>query len=92
MTGDAFEKVTAYYLAKGKETRPPSTKPDDLKRLPSGEPIKEMYVIFDGQGHLASNAWAHIQRPFVGAMAMVGGKVMMDDIRDVTVITVVTEK
>ena len=93
MTGDAFEKVTAYYLAKGKETRPPSTKPDDLKRLPWGETIKEMYVIFDGtKDIIASNAWAHIQRPFVGTMAMTGGKVVMDDIRDVTVITVVSEK
>ncbi len=93
MTGDAYEKVTAYYLAKGKETHPPSTEPDDLKTLPSGEKIEEIYIIFDGtKDIIASNAWAHIQRPFVGTMAMVGGKVKMDDIRDVTVITVVTEK
>jgi hypothetical protein len=93
MTAAAYDSVTAYYLARGKETHPPSTKPDDLKRLPSGETIREMYVIFDGKKDIiASNAWAHIQRPFVGSMAMVGGKVLMDDIRDVTVITVVSEK
>ncbi len=34
MTGDGYEKVTAYYLAKGKETHPPSTKPDEHEEAP----------------------------------------------------------
>lgn len=93
MTSDSFEKVTAYYLAKGKETRVPPNKPEEYTKLPSGEPIKEMYVIFDGAADIvAANAWAKIQRPFVGAIGTVNGRVVVDDVRDVTVVTVVQEK
>ena len=93
LTDDSFDQVTAHYLKQGKETIVPSNKPEEFKKTPSGQPIQEMYVIFDGAADIVvSNAWAKIQRPFVRSYGMVDGKPFMEGIRDATVITVVQSK
>ena len=92
LTDDAYETVRAYYLARGKEFFLPA-KPEHLTTLPSGERVKEMFVILDGANNLAvSSSWVKVQRPFVGSMRMVEEKVVFDDVRDVTVITIVGQK
>jgi hypothetical protein len=80
-TGDAFDKVYAFYKGLYKEY-PMRGSP----RLPSGQQIKWAFFIIDGGKDLVSSKhWMKIQRPYVG-----GDK--GQDIRDITVIQTVRAK
>ena len=81
-TGDAFEKVYAFYKGLYKEYTMSKSSPT----LPSGQQIKWAFFILDGGKDLASSKyWMKIQRPYVGGA---DGQ----DIRDVTVIQTVRSK
>jgi hypothetical protein len=81
-TGDAFDKVYAFYKGLYKEYTMRSSGP----KLPSGQQIKWAFFIIDGGKDLSSSKyWMKIQRPYVGG---VDGK----DIRDITVIQTVRAK
>jgi hypothetical protein len=93
MTSDSFEKVVSYYRAKGKEFGPPSDVKKEYRKLPSGEPIMETFVILDGAADmLASSSWVKIQRPYVGAIGMMDGKQVAEDVRNVTAVIAVQSK
>src|ERR1700704_4797348 len=80
-TGDAFDKVFAFYKGLYKEF-PMRGGP----KLPSGQAIQWAFFILDGGKDLAaSKYWMKIQRPYVGGA---DGK----DIRDITVIQTVRAK
>ena len=82
ITGDAFDKVYAFYKSLYKEYAMPSSGP----KLPSGQQIKWAFFILDGgKDLLSSKHWMKIQRPYVGGA---DGK----DVRDVTVIQTVRAK
>jgi hypothetical protein len=81
-TGDAFEKVYAFYKGAYKEFTMSSSSP----KLPSGQQIKWAFFILDGGKDLASSKyWMKIQRPYVGGT---DGQ----DVRDVTIIQTVRSK
>jgi hypothetical protein len=81
-TGDAFEKVYAFYKGLYKEFTMSSSSP----KLASGPQIKWAFFILDGGKDLASSKyWMKIQRPYVGGA---DGQ----DIRDITVIQTVRSK
>ena len=81
-TGDAFDKVYAFYKSLYKEYTMRSSGP----KLPSGQQIKWAFFILDGGKDLSSSKhWMKIQRPYVGGA---DGK----DVRDVTVIQTVRAK
>jgi hypothetical protein len=81
-TGDAFDKVYAFYKGMYKEYTMRSSGP----KLPSGQQIKWAFFIIDGGKDLSSSKyWMKIQRPYVGGA---DGK----DIRDITVIQTVRAK
>jgi hypothetical protein len=81
-TGDAFDKVDAFYKGLYKEYTMRSPGP----KLPSGQQIRWSFFIMDGGKDLASSKyWMKIQRPYVGGA---DGK----DIRDLTVIQTVRSK
>lgn len=92
-TGDSFEKVFAFYNKMAKEYKMPS-RGEGVKRLPSGQELKEAFFIFDGAPDITtSKLWIKIQRPYIGKVTM--GKnyeVKYEDIRDVTAITVSEQK
>jgi len=80
-TGDAYDKVLAFYKGLYKEF-PMRGGP----KLPSGQAIQWAFFILDGGKDLsASKYWMKIQRPYVGGA---DGK----DIRDITVIQTVQSK
>ncbi len=90
-TNDSFEKVVAFYKNLGKIHRPPFLK--NGAKLPSGQPLKETFFIFDGSPTLTfSNSWAKIQRPYVGAIDLQGTTPEYSDIRDVTAIFIINKK
>jgi hypothetical protein len=81
-TGDALDKVYAFYKGTYKEFSMRSTGPT----LPSGEQVKWYFFILDGGTTLAnSKLWMKIQHPYVGGA---DGK----DIRDLTIIQTVRTK
>ena len=81
-TGDALDKVYAFYKGQYKEFTMRSTGP----KLPSGQQVKWYFFILDGGTTLAnSKAWMKIQRPYVGGADGT-------DVRDVTVIQLVRSK
>ncbi len=66
-TGDAFEKVHAFYKALGREYKMPSS--EGPSTLRSGGVLKEAYFIFDGAPDISSSKiWIKIQRPYLGEM------------------------
>jgi len=81
-TGDAFEKVSAFYKGIYKEYAMPNSSP----KLPSGQQLKWAFFILDGGKDLASSKyWMKVQRPYVGGA---DGQ----DVRDITVIQTVRSK
>lgn len=81
-TGDAFDKIYAFYKGLYKEYPMRSSGP----KLPSGEQVKWAFFIIDGGKDLSSSKyWMKIQRPYVGGT---DGK----DIRDISVIQTVRAK
>jgi hypothetical protein len=81
-TGDAFDKVYAFYKGLYKEYAMRGSGP----KLPSGQQIKWAFFIIDGGKDLSSSKyWMKIQRPYVGGA---DGK----DIRDISVIQTVRAK
>ena len=90
-TGDAFDKVYAFYKGLYKEYTMRSSGPKlpsgrSGPKLPSGQQIKWAFFIIDGGKDLSSSKyWMKIQRPYVGG---VDGK----DIRDITVIQTIRAK
>ncbi len=81
-TGDAFEKVAAFYKGLYKEYAMPNASP----KLPSGQALKWAFFILDAGKDLASSKyWMKVQRPYVGGA---DGQ----DLRDITVIQTVRSK
>ena len=63
------------------------------RKLPSGQDLKEMYLIFDGAADIvASRSWAKVQRPFIGDVDLKGGGPVYKDVRDITTIIVAEKK
>ncbi len=70
-TNDSYSKVVAFYSGLGKVHTPPWLKKG--AKLPSGQPLKETFFIFDGSTTLTfSKSWVKIQRPYVGAIDLTG--------------------
>jgi hypothetical protein len=89
-TNDSFEKVGAFYKSFAKEYKMPGMRGG--RKLPSGQDLKEMYLIFDGAADIvASKSWAKVQRPFIGDVDFKGGAPVYKDVRDITTI-IVAEK
>jgi hypothetical protein len=81
-TGDALDKVYAFYKGLYKEYTMRSSGP----KLPSGQQIKWAFFIIDGGTDLSSSKhWMKIQRPYVGGAEGT-------DIRDITIIQTVRAK
>jgi len=81
-TGDAFDKVYAFYKGVYREYAMRRGGP----RLPSGRQVQWAFFILDGAKDLESSAyWMKIQRPYVGGP---DGK----DVRDITAIQTVRAK
>jgi hypothetical protein len=90
-TNDSFAKVVAFYQSLGKVHTPPWLKKG--AKLPSGQPLKETFFIFDGSATLTfSKSWAKIQRPYVGAIDLEGATPDYHDVRDVTAIFIIERK
>ena len=90
-TNDSFEKVVAFYKGFGKEYQMPGMRAG--RKLPSGQELKEEYLIFDGAADIvASRSWAKIQRPFIGDVSLKGGVPEYKDVRDITTIIVAGKK
>ncbi len=91
-TSDSFEKVYSFYKKSAKEYKMPQE--EGVKKLPSGQELREAYFIFDGAKDITtSKLWIKIQRPYIGSIEM--GKdfqVKYKDVRDVTAITVSEQK
>lgn len=65
-TGDAYEKVYAFYKGAAKEYLMPGPA-GNKKILPSGRELKTSFFIFDGaKDMMSSKCWAKIQRPYIG--------------------------
>ena len=90
-TNDSFEKVVAFYKSFAKEYKMPGMRAG--RKLPSGQDLKEMYLIFDGAADIvASKSWAKVQRPFIGDVDFKGGAPVYKDVRDITTIIVAEKK
>ncbi len=103
-TGDAFDKVVAFYEQRGKEytvQMPGATGVPYERLLPAAAPgqpagsqgvkVKQAYFIFDGAPDLAhSKDWITVLYPSIDAMSMQNGKMTLEDIRDVTAIERIT--
>jgi len=65
-TNDSFEKVFDFYKGMTKEYKMPHQKEGKVKKLPSGQELKEAYFILDGASELmSSKLWIKIQRPYI---------------------------
>jgi hypothetical protein len=81
-TGDAFDRVYAFYKVLYKEYTMASSSP----KLPSGQQIRWAFFTIDGGKDLwSSKHWMKIQRPYVGGADS-------KDIRDITVVLTVRAK
>jgi hypothetical protein len=90
-THDPYSKVVAFYQSLGKVHTPRWLKKGAT--LPSGQPLKETFFIFDGSTTLTfSKSWAKIQRPYVGAIDMEGSTPDYHDVRDVTAIFIIQKQ
>jgi hypothetical protein len=90
---DSFEKVSAFYSGMAKEFKMPHQKEGKVKKLPSGQELKEAYFIFDGASDLmSSKLWIKIQRPYIGRVKMEGFQAKYEDVRDVTAIVLAEQK
>ena len=93
-SNDSFEKVYAFYKGSSKEYKMPHQTEGKVKKLPSGQELREAYFIFDGAADImSSKLWIKIQRPYIGRVEM--GKdfqVKYEDVRDITAITVSEQK
>lgn len=91
-TGDSFKKVFDFYNGIAKEYKMPWMS-DKVKKLPSGQEIKEAFFIFDGAPDIStSKLWIKIQRPYIGSVKMEGLTVKYEDIRETTTISVSEQK
>jgi hypothetical protein len=89
LTHDSLEKVVAFYKESGTEYSTPAM---HAIKLPNGQQVKKVFLIFDGARNLVqSKQWISIQRPFVGTVSVREGKPQYADVRDMTEI-VLTEK
>jgi hypothetical protein len=52
---DSFQKVFDFYKGMAKEFKMPHQKEGKVKKLPSGQELKEAYFIFDGANDLMSS-------------------------------------
>jgi hypothetical protein len=92
-TSDSFEKVFNFYKGMAKEFKMPHQKEGKVKKLPSGQELKEAYFIFDGASDLmSSKLWIKVQRPYIGRVKMEGYQPKYEDVRDVTAIVVAEQK
>lgn len=92
-TGDSFDKVFDFYKGMAKEYKMPHQKEGKVKKLPSGQELKEAYFIFDGANDLmSSKLWIKIQRPYIGRVKMEGFQAKYEDVRDVTAIVLAEQK
>lgn len=77
-TSDSFEKVTAFYLKRGKPfkmKRPP-------QKLEDGTVVKQAFFIFDGAESInGSKDWVSVQSPLIGEVEFQGGKPRFVDVR-----------
>ena len=90
---DSFEKVFDFYKGMAKEYKMPHQKEGKVKKLPSGQELKEAYFIFDGANDLmSSKLWIKVQRPYIGRVKMEGYQPKYEDVRDVTAIVVAEQK
>jgi hypothetical protein len=90
---DSFEKVFDFYKGMAKEFKMPHQKEGKVKKLPSGQELKEAYFIFDGASDLmSSKLWIKVQRPYIGRVKMEGFQAKYEDVRDVTAIVVAEQK
>ena len=90
---DSFEKVSAFYSGMAKEFKMAHQKEGRVKKLPSGQELKEAYFIFDGASDLmSSKLWIKVQRPYIGRVKMEGFQPKYEDVRDVTTIVVAEQK
>ena len=90
---DSFEKVFDFYRGISKEYKMPYQKEGKVKQLPSGQELKEAYVIFDGANDLMnSKLWIKVQRPYIGRVKMEGYQPKYEDVRDVTAIVLAEQK
>jgi hypothetical protein len=93
MTTDSFEKVVQFYAPLGKQITEGEGEKMPESKLPSGQVIRETYLVFDGAPDIdSSTSWIKIQRPYVGAYGDMDGKQFAEDVRDVTAITIVEKK
>jgi len=91
-TGDSFKKVFDFYNGIAKEYKM-HWMGGKVKRLPSGQEIKEAFFIFDGAPDIStSKLWIKIQRPYIGTVKMEGHTVKYGDIRETTTISVSEQK
>jgi len=92
-TSDSFEKVFDFYKGMAKEFKMPHQKEGKVKKLPSGQELKEAYFIFDGASDLmSSKLWVKVQRPYIGRVKMEDFQPKYEDVRDVTAIVVAEQK
>ena len=93
MTSDSFDKVVQFYAGLGKRITEMEGEKMPVNKLPSGQVIREAFVVFDGAADMTSSTcWVKIQRPYVGAYGEIDGKQVADDVRDVTAITFAEKK
>ena len=91
-SSDSYEKVYEFYLKTGKEAPMSGTTNRSPVKLPDGRFVKKAYFIFDGTDAInLSKSWVTIQRPMIGAMKVVGGKIQFEDIREETAIQTATK-
>ncbi len=91
-TGDSFKKVFDFYKGIAKEYKMPWMG-GKVKRLPSGQEIKDAFFIFDGAPDITtSKLWIKIQWPYIGTVKMEGYAVKYGDIRETTTISVSEQK
>ena len=87
-TKDDFDKVVTFYKGIAKEYKMPGQE-TQVKKLPSGQELKEAYFIFDGENDLmSSKLWIKVQRPYIGRVKMEGYTPKFEDIRELTSISV----
>ncbi|MEW6052394.1 MAG: hypothetical protein AB1552_01210 [Nitrospirota bacterium] len=91
-TKDSFEKVVAFYKGIAREYKMPGQE-GLVRKLPSGQELKEAYFIFDeARDLLSAKLWIKIQHPCIGRVEMEGLTPKFQDIRNITSISVSERK